>query len=436
MTDPCARYADCEQCAANDGRRSCGWCFASGSCVTALGRGGTCAWGYAERPALCEDALLATRTSLAVDCRRPDVNDVRCAAPRGEGAGSIGSGPDFAFATLGLNGGFVDASANALVLAVGAPTSSAPRATGVFVVDLATGNRSFVTGFLDDRLRGELRAGSGPEFPGALMDVDRGPDGRWYALSIYTPSTTSGLPAASSTVFRIDPSTGAREVVAQDSTASPLCSVSGSRSLGFGRFVPATGWTGMAPLVVGADGSLFSRLEATAERLFGVGSLRDGSCRVVSLYDSSGDRDIGSGPASADVYRSMTSIGGRLYATVGTNVDLLEIDPTTGNRRLISSADERVGRGPALLDEAIQASSDGRTIYMAGDGRDVPSGLLAVDVATGDRTALRVLGGPLTAGNTRAVFEHPTQRDVLVVLQPMSVALYETTTGNSVLLSY
>jgi hypothetical protein len=107
------------------------------------------------------------------------------------------------------------------------------------------------------------------------------------------------------------------------------------------------------------------------------------------------DNSNGTGPAFSAPEGVTLMTNGDLL--VGENGGVVEVDPSTGNRTIISS-DSGVGSGP-LFNAAFQARQFGSRILVTSDGVDLSglvsggtSGIMSVDPVTGNRSWLSAVG--------------------------------------------
>lgn len=424
----CGAHTDCGECLRNLGQGGCSWCAGTSTCVPDIDRGGVCEYGWTPEVSECDDPRLAVRSTLDVDCRVPETSDPRCQEPRGgEGAGSVGEGPDFDFSSLlVIKGGAIDAARGRVLVAFGVADASRLHGSGLMVVDLETGDRELLTGTIDDPVLGLVSAGTGSAIEGEAMDVAVAPDGT-YVLAISQPAGSDWYLR----LLRVDPESGERTLVAQDEPR--LCS-HGGRELAFGPqavCIGCNGWDGEPRIAVGGDGTIYAPVTGQSGE-YGVGALAsDGSCRVVTFSDRDREIDLGTGPLFGDNVHSLALEGPSLLANVGGGL-LARVDIASGTRSVVSWENQSVGDGPDVGGDTVEPSEDGqRAITAGGENR-----LVLVDLATGDRTHLVELGGPLSAGTIADAMFHPHDPGVIVFLQPYSVGLYEIATGNSAILSY
>ncbi|MEQ1500960.1 MAG: hypothetical protein ABMB14_01955, partial [Myxococcota bacterium] len=420
-TDATTSLDTCEVCADLSEH---GWCAASSTCGPI--DGSACAWGLMEYDGDCDDPQRFVESVLPVDCRHPlNAEDPRCERVQDLASGTFGSGPSLDWIDVG--GGFVDGGR----LLVTYASSSSIDASGVLAVDLATGDRTIVSGRYEDVLQGIVEVGAGP-FPSDLSDVQRGPDGMWYALD----SSVSGAE-----IYRIDPASGARTVIYEqrklDAYGAPICQV-GGYGLDVGWSIPSSPQDGSANLVVGPDGTLYLRgaRGGTPSELLGIKgvvALRDGGCRVVTAYSIERPLDlgVGAGPAMADDYPWLVLDGDRILAATGWT-QLQSIDLATGQRTAVSSSDPDalLGVGPDLGDDFAVLGADG-ALWTAGPYTEE---FVRVDLTTGDRAEYAMIGGPYTFADDGPMIPHPDLPGVFLVMYE-GVSLVEPATGNSNVLS-
>jgi hypothetical protein len=314
----------------------------------------------------------------------------------------------------------------ALLIALAAPARAALPAgdivvtanistgdTGLVLIDPATGNRSI----LSDNAHGTGMPFSQPlgvsvTANGDLLVTDMGfPSGPMpVSVDGLTPPPPPPTPAR---VYLVDPSTGNRTVLSQDSmtdTIPPYAAI-GSGTMFNGPVIARQVGNQilMTDSSVGAGSSLMTIDPSTGNRAVISGRLLPGGLQVsgstafvadefeglLSVDLATGNRTIisgksaGSGPAfntAADV----ATYGGQLLVSGGNTTDfstfgIYRIDPTTGNRTMVSTS--TVGTGP--IDPGgtlLLAVEPGGTILASTLNSSL--GLLAVDPTTGNRTIL------------------------------------------------
>src|SRR5262249_35509640 len=113
-------------------------------------------------------------------------------------------------------GGLVDG--NRLILAIDIAIGS-PNTYGiVLATDLASGDRTVVSGKYADPGQGDITVGSGPALAG-VSDVARAPDGSFWA----SVSSEHALGSAPRSLIRIDPATGNRAPLWSDNGNGLKC---------------------------------------------------------------------------------------------------------------------------------------------------------------------------------------------------------------------
>jgi hypothetical protein len=205
-----------------------------------------------------------------------------------------------------------------------------------------------------------------------VEDLVADPNGTLYGLTFASSISTH-------TLYRINPSTGAREQVFANSAASgPFAgrSVNGISFLDSNTAILAVTGAGLA-----GNGALFSYdLTSGATALLVQGGLMT-STQFGSFQ-------------WAPMEVVIAPNGTALVASITTNqgnplFGLFEVDLVTGTQRIVSSG----GGNPTDL----EVSADGATAYVGGANHRTGSGLYTVDVATGATTVGRYVFG-LTTG--------------------------------------
>lgn len=357
----------------------------------------------------------ATKPTM-VDCTvRANEKDVKCTSSQ---VGTVGSGPKFTGGlTTQVNHGFV--SGNQLILAVEL-TGSDDEYGGIFGVDLTTGARTLLSGKMNDPVNGEVTKGTGKSL-NQVRDVAPGPNNTWVALAA---KGTQG----NRTIFSINPSTGDRSVLF-DASMTPCAGIAGTQV----GIDPASG------IAAGPDGAVYVALNNMPQSSGkGIAKIAGGKCSVVTLSGASNAaNNRGSGP---------TVIGSFLYNVTyrnnalqilqfNTHPSILSIDPSTGNRTMVSVSPDK-GTGPDLATDSMTIGPDG-TIWTYHAYRNGVYGLVSVDPATGNRTRHEPKGGPAkrAQGPDRGIWVHPNGKHVLLQYGN-AILIYDPATGNSNTLSY
>ncbi|AAF10305.1 hypothetical protein [Deinococcus radiodurans] len=401
---------------------------------------------------LCSAPALAQSVRLPdVDCSRTPQN-ARCTFRGGANAGgSVGEGWPFLTGGLGesVGSGFVNAQENALYVPseVGVQKD---RLGGVVRVDLATGNRTLVSGALDATVsRGSGVAWNGPRGEkatlyelGRVRAVRPGPGGTIYAL-VDKGSTER------TEVLQIDPKTGNRNIVwankvaddGYDPVAEPRSIKALELKQGINeatlceRFKPS--WSFETD---GKNLYFFFEKEGLARVQPG------GKCEWVSRYTASGDSVTGSGPSFGTFMGYWTVMQGQNVAVVGgPSIDaLVSFDTRTGERRFISRHDnvpaKRIGKNDVFVGYSGAPAFNGKVFATTGYvGFESPF-LTIIDPKTGDRTAIEDWKGSLSgsAGGRSSEMQVVAAlpgRDEFILYYNGALHVANPKTGNSYVLS-
>ncbi len=201
-------------------------------------------------------------------------------------------------------------------------------------IDMTTGARRVVSGEFIDPARGEYVVGDGPLGIPFIGTVQRGPDGKIYALSV------------NHTILRIDPDTGDRELIwAREDEAYPQCD-NGVQPEGHPDWRLSDGQPGILQLsidarglVVAPDGSFYIPTRANGVPRPGYGIIRvaaDGSACDHASMSTGEERNayadgVGSGIDFDSGIDTMIWHEGKLI-TITVGADVYEVDPQTGDR--------------------------------------------------------------------------------------------------------
>jgi hypothetical protein len=287
---------------------------------------------------------------------------------------SVGAGIVFP-AGATLNGGFVDVASRRIVLAAGGVMANGKQYGAIFTVDLATGNRTFVSGTTLDPAEGPKTAGAGPELLGSAgVNIAAGPDG-WYVT-------------ATRAILKIDP-------------------VTGDRALAVDLSLPAFGagtacQNQMGRLAIGPTGKIYRSFEILSNGK-GIAELTGGATPTCRAVVNNMDSAVGSGlkpfrPTDLSFAR------GKLWAQDQARA-IFSIDPMTFASRnetsvTTGSGDECLGiDGMAMTDDVIwNFNSESKT----GDPcATADPNIVAVDPSNGKRTGNKVVSdgprAPITA---------------------------------------
>lgn len=337
----------------------------------------------------------------------------RCARPSLVPAGTLGEGPATVNPGSGnLHGGFIDGAR--LIAAVA--YSGAPATGYVLAVDLATGNRTMVSGYYNDPANGRVMMGAGPDW-GTVHDVQRGPDG-FYAI------TSVG-------VYRVDPANGMRTLVIDHANTATRCTV------GTTRAIPRKD-----ELAVGPDKSIYLALSnSPAGTGTGLVAVKAGVCRIVSLGGGPTGSAVGSGATMTSGYfRSIRFHEAKIWAVEFQSQSLMTIDPANGARvRVSASGGTPVGTGDADVGVGwfgFEPAGTGVVYTTEYDGLNRQLNLAMIDPNNGNRRLLALKSGPANKGGATypPLWVHPTQEWLVVGLDNSIIAV-DIGTGQSYTLS-
>lgn len=322
--------------------------------------------------------------------------------------GTIGTGLPI-YGDSQIYAGFLDGSSLYVAVDLG---DEPDELGGVMRVDLPTGDRTWIAGnhrYGDD---GEVTMlGAGAEI-GAMRGLARLSDGRVIAYRGEESDDDSGL-------FEVDLQTGDRTDLVLAVDGRYTCE-------GLGFQLGAS-----AQLAPGTDGDFYIAGGAAGdESVLRFGS--DGNCTIVSRSGDAEAGDLGMGPEFGDLVGGLEMQDGLLYGLVGFGQrQLFTIDPTTGDRTLLSSESAMLGAGPDLGADSLDVTAD--RIWTAGYFSQIMP-IVSVDPATGDRTdqAVSPLLGPIWGGVADIKPEIFVYGDQIVFeLGGGGIGVYEPATKNS-----
>jgi hypothetical protein len=353
-----------------------------------------------------------------LDCSDPgNATDKKCVRPACAFGGALGTGPKIGCSSgfPEIRFGFVDTASNRLVVAV----EMGVQADGngmILGVDLASGNRTMLSGQYQDPATGTTTKGTGPDLDD-VWDVKGAPDGSWVAI-VYRSSTLNRQ------IVRIDPATGNRTSLLN---AGSVACTGASNSI-------TPDYSG--GLAVGDDGSLYLPLDGNPQGSgYGIAKFSGSPliCSVTSLTGATNAGDNkGSGPANVAVLRGLQFQTGKVWAIADQTASLFSVDVATGNRLRVSSSDSSttVGTGGTLgvVDLAIGHSVDWTIGQYAGGMFQLAS----VDPSTGNRTAYMGSRGPVVSAQASnpGVWVYPGS-SLLVLTLDNAFILYEPSNDNS-----
>ncbi|MCB9524166.1 MAG: hypothetical protein H6702_12470 [Myxococcales bacterium] len=338
--------------------------------------------------------------------------------------GSVGAGPSYAGVfNAEYLGGFLDAAEGAggrLYVAVGFGAST-DRRGAVLTVDLATGDRTLLSG--EHPFQGTV--GEGPAF-GTVLDVRRGPDGNLYA---YVRQRQPG----EQEIVRVDPRTGDRTLVWKGRAEGfAQCSPDGSPAgalqytdTGFaldaeGRFY--------LPFANPTQGRGIVRLSRALD-----------ACEVLTGNGPAEWATRGAGPALGGFVQGFTLRDGALLAFTTQPKQFVSVDLATGDRTLLLTP---AGIAPP---ERWAVWDAGRSVWWLAGFQSAVS-ISAWDPATNTQASVFQGGvfpwmplgasGPIqiNALNYAPIWLLPNG-NLLLGQDGFSVVEYEPSTGNSVIRS-
>jgi hypothetical protein len=291
--------------------------------------------------------------------------------------------------------------------------------TGLVLIDPTTGNRSI----LSDNSHGAGMPFSQPvgvsvTANGDLLVTDMGAGNGPMPVD----DVTSQPPPTPARVYLVDPSTGNRTVLSQDSMTgitTPYAAI-GSGPMFNGPAVARQ----VGDQILVTDGQL-------------------GAARLMTIDPNTGNRAFVSG-GGVGIGPGLFSPGGiQVSGTTAFVPDLsaglFSVNLTTGNRTLISGS--VAGSGPAVNAAADLAPYAGQLFVSAGNTADLSTfGIYRIDPATGSRTVVSdstVGTGPIWSAGTFTVAMEPGGTLLATSGSLSSAELFavDSTTGNRTILS-
>jgi hypothetical protein len=313
------------------------------------------------------------QSSLPTNCIDPNNASKPQCVGDDPSAGTLGTGPSFAEGQVYFAGGYV--SGSTLVVTGGDATTGF-----VMTIDLTTGNRTLLSGQLDDPKQGNITVGTGPAFafPSTVAK-----DGADYVV-------------LDSDIYKVD-GTGTRTLLSNLSTLK--CTVSAGTEVGADDLSPSAG------VGVGSDGSLY--MPATDGNSYGALtkiSATGATCTVVSYSGDPTDKvaAIGTGP-SFDTLFSGVLVSNVLYGGDFAQESIIGVNITTGVRTNISDwGTNGVGTGDNGGSDSV-APGSGNWLWTWGAPPAFTDTVVKVDIATGNRTGFLAATGPLSNVNLAGV---------------------------------
>jgi hypothetical protein len=353
--------------------------------------------------------------ALPIDCAAAEnVKHPKCVPPRHQSAGSVGAGIVLPFGSTGLGvaSGFL--GDEALVLAVDGPQDEG----GILRIDLASGDRTLVSGFLTDLAYERRERGSGPSLA-HTWDVAPLSDGSWIAAKHVLPRS----------LVRIDPATGDRS---QELSWSSLACGQGP----LGDLRPLAGT--MPHLEVDSADGLLWLVQNPSGTAAGLVRWKGGSCRVVAYHEQeSSEFDVGEGPRALGNVRDMRVLGDSLWILSGHVPGVVRLDLETGNRTVVSRSDSpQIGAGSAKIGVHSLAPAPDR-IWTVGPLISSLFALTRVNPTSGDREGHRPTFGPILDSyvSSSQVWLEPLSPLVVMEVDD-AILLFDPATDNSNVLSF
>jgi hypothetical protein len=382
-----------------------------------------------------------------VDCNK-DKENLKCKRLNIKQAGSIGEGPAF-YQGIGdeITGGYLHGDKLTV--------SSAILEHGAIIeVDLQTGSRTLISGSVDtSESKGENvkykdffgKEQSTYDLEG-VANVRPLPNGN-YAASIPTGHRL--------VILEVEAKTGNRKLLWASNVSSDA-SRKTFENLPSTMFCESSGENDNRPNIggfsfeVAKDGSLyvFAR-ENPINTGIGLFQIKDGTCKAISAYSSSGAKKAGSGymltaASSIDTSAIVTLPDGKLLSLLSSftaGYALMTWDPSNGNRELVSFLGRTIAKTKGKGDDAVGNSGlaiNSTGIYTTKRGSFE---LIKIDPKTGDRTRIELTSGPLSNkggrldGEIQQLWAIPNS-DLLLLSFNNAIIVVDPKSGMSNVLSY
>lgn len=388
-------------------------------------------------------------TDLKADCRcgTSAVDVAPCKRPQDlPSSVQFGEGPRIGDAS---GGGFQDLGHGPVIgrewfLPVDWNNGQAQDRSVIFAVNLDTGDRRHVSGDFVSPTTGTTEVGSGDPLL-EVYHLAKGPDGMLYGVGA---KETLGEPK----IWRIDPQSGARTLV-YDAEAIPEADRCPNGNLGAGRkdlqlhagsvAIDDAGHFYLSGTSTSLPGPAIVRIDAGTLKCDYVTGVFPPNSTVSFTENIGGGYDLLQFP-----FRGLLWHAGALYAI--SDVNLVEIDPDSGDRTLVSRAksDGGLGSGPVAnegMGNFWTLWDPHHEVFWTVGGNIV----VAIDPATGDRYAMpcwhpgtglrgglcdttgRFVPGALERGGM--VIDPEDPRHVYFAHDNVSVVKYDTQTANAVI---
>lgn len=394
--------------------------LASAALLACLG----CSGGHNTTP---EDSNSVADQNGLLDCSRlGNVDDPRCRETDCDFAGKVGKGVTLACAgsLTELMAGFVDESKNRLVLGLKSTRNFQIPNGVVLSVDLHSGDRTIVSGTYEDAAAGPVSRGDGQQ----LLDIQ----------GMYSASDGAWLVAtgnASARVIKIDPVSGNRSVVLDD-TLLDCSAVTGldNEALDYHTFI--------------ADDKnyYFALSHGHASGVVKVSSTTF-DCSAVTLQsfdDESLDKGSGVSFASLTQFHRLLLQGNKVWALEYAPLkELLSFDLKTGERLRVSSLNSRVGAGEIAVGAEDMTLNAGaiwslfEDFQSEGEGIGSRVELIPSDMPSGNRTAIVPKSGPATLNtDIKRIWPAPNSSLFILATEQGAVMWLDPASGASNLFSW
>ena len=391
-------------------------------------------------------------TNLMADCRCGDANVHidRCSRPVDQPLEvSFGEGPQMRAVSSGIiDNGQGDVIGRELYMPMSWSDGTTQDSGMIFAINLDTGDRRHISGTHVDPREGIKEVGSGDPFT-EIFQVVAGEDGMLYVIG---SKTEAGEPR----IWMVDPDSGERTLLYDAET------VEEEKRCANGNLNPG-GRTDLqlhpGSFAVDGDGNFY--ISGLPTSLPGPAIVKidrqTNQCDYVTLVAVGGTlneaESVGGGYSQVQFpFRGLEWNDGKLYAI--SNTQLHEIDPATGDRRLLSNAKTTggLGSGP-VADEGL---GNYWTVYdkhhdvfwtVGGGGGFV----VAVDPESGDRftfpcwhPGLGIQGSlcnttgkmvPGSLDNGGLVVDPDNPRNLFILHDLISVVRYDKQTSNAITFS-
>lgn len=327
-----------------------------------------------------------------------------------------------------LTAGVIDPAAGRLLIG-GSWGGGTELAGAVLAVDLATGDRTAISGAVSDPRTGETTIGAGPPL-GQVSDVGVRSDGDLVALSMVSTSRLE--------LVRIDADTGDRTLLWYNLLIPSGHETNVPCTDGAGREIPNFDGDSLA---IGDDDEIYIVARPLSPGASAVVEIAAdaSSCAITTLAGESQPEGAlrGTGPAITPSLRGLRFADGRLYGADVSVSSLVSIDVATGNRLVISrdASSGRVGEGGALGYSRLDVDVAGGRVLTIDDESGGFAVITEVDLESGDRTVVDLVSNTVHAPGEGGVWFHPSRPLYVSVTWGTAIALVDPAIGEGNLIS-